>query len=100
MAVEGINGKQGPIRIEPDKTRSKPSNPSKPAADVQSQDKISFSETKQEFMRIRQLVDSVQDLRWDRVEQLTRTVDQGAYKVSASELADKIVEKNWIDLTA
>jgi flagellar biosynthesis anti-sigma factor FlgM len=99
MAIDGISGTD-PSQLDAAKGRSKPAGKPNASTNVRTEDTVSFSDTKQEFARIRQMVDSVPEIRWDRVRQLAQMIDLGTYNVANQDLADAIIEKGWIDLTA
>jgi flagellar biosynthesis anti-sigma factor FlgM len=61
------------------------------------QDDVGFSEMTKRFVEIRRLVDSLPDVRLDRVNQLAKAIDEGTYEVKGDEIADAIIRKNLID---
>jgi len=63
----------------------------------QGRDNVGFSEMTQKFVEIRRLVDSLPDVRLDRVNQLAKAIDEGTYEVKGEEIADAIIRKNLID---
>jgi flagellar biosynthesis anti-sigma factor FlgM len=62
-----------------------------------SQDNVEFSDKSQQFLRIRNLVDSLPDFRLERVNQLAKAVDEGTYDVASIQIADALIRKNLID---
>jgi flagellar biosynthesis anti-sigma factor FlgM len=94
MGIDGIKGNNGPAEIHPtgahskhlDKTKSKP---------AQQEDRVTLSDRKQEFARIRQMVDQTPDVQSNRVEQLAQAIDSGTYKVNSEDVADALIQKNW-----
>jgi negative regulator of flagellin synthesis FlgM len=98
--VDGISGKHEPAAVNADGTRQKAASSARRTNSSVERDRVSFSETKEEFTRIRTLVDATPDVRADRVEALTHAIDRGAYEVNALDVADAIIAENSIDLMA
>jgi anti-sigma28 factor (negative regulator of flagellin synthesis) len=48
-----------------------------------------------EFIRIRQLINNLPELRVDRIRQLTKAIDEGTYHVSSQKIAEAIIQKNF-----
>ena len=100
MAINPITGKGGPSEINPGEGRSKPADKFRPKSAQDGGDRVSLSSSSGQFQRIRQLVDSVPDVRIAKIQELTRAIEAGSYNVDGTELADAIIEKNWIDFMA
>jgi flagellar biosynthesis anti-sigma factor FlgM len=49
-----------------------------------------------EFIRIRQMVHNLPELRMDRISRLTKAIDAGTYHVSSRKIADAIIQKNFL----
>ncbi|PYS39331.1 MAG: flagellar biosynthesis anti-sigma factor FlgM [Acidobacteria bacterium] len=98
MAIDGISGKNGPLGVDPTETRPNGGDKTKPKPITREQDRVSLSQDRQEFARIRELVDQLPDVRSARIEELARVIHRGAYEVDALDLADAIIQKNWINL--
>jgi flagellar biosynthesis anti-sigma factor FlgM len=98
--VDGISRKHNTPAIDTAQTRQKAASSQKANASSEEKDRVSFSETKQEFARIRGLVDLAPDVRADRVQALSRAIDTGAYQVNALDVADAIIAEHSIDLMA
>ncbi len=62
-----------------------------------SPDELKFSGRTGEFLRIRQLVDSLPELRIDRVNRLALAIDEQNYHVRSELIADVIIRKHLID---
>ena len=50
-----------------------------------------------EFIRIRQLISNLPELRIDRIMRLTKAIDEGSYHVSSKKIAEAIIQKNYYD---
>jgi len=50
-----------------------------------------------EFIRIRQLINNLPELRIDRISRLTKAIDEGTYHVSSKKIAEAIIQKNFYD---
>ena len=50
-----------------------------------------------EFIRIRQLVENLPELRMDRISKLAKAIDDGTYRVSSRKIAEAIIAKNFHD---
>ena len=48
-----------------------------------------------EFIRIRQLINNLPELRLDRISRLTKAIDEGTYHVSSKKIAEAIIQKNF-----
>jgi flagellar biosynthesis anti-sigma factor FlgM len=72
----------------------------KPAAasDISRGDTVYISEQSREFFKIRQLVDQLPEVRTDQVNRLAGEINQGAYQVEGTQLADAVIRKNMVDL--
>jgi anti-sigma28 factor (negative regulator of flagellin synthesis) len=100
MPIDGIVGRTAPELIafrvddgQKDSTYYKPIS----VAKSQGQHDFGFSEMTKRFVEIRKLVDSLPDVRLDRVNQLAKAIDEGTYDVKGHEIADAIIRKNLID---
>ena len=51
----------------------------------------------QEFIRIRQFVENLPELRMDRISKLAKAIDDGTYHVSSKKIAEAIFQKNFHD---
>ena len=100
MAIDGITRKNAPAGIDPAETRPKAAGRVKSKSVLEGEDRVSLSQSKDQFARIRQLVDSSPDVRSARIEELARAINTGSYEVDELELADAIIGKNWIDFLA
>lgn len=75
------------------KTRSTKS----PAADG---DQVQLSDRAREFTRIRDVLETVPDVRSDKVQALSEAVAQGTYAVDARTTAGKLIRESLIDILA
>jgi flagellar biosynthesis anti-sigma factor FlgM len=102
MAINGIatNPVSPKIMQEVQRTNLPSDNSPKPAAayDARRGDTVYISEQSREFMKVRQLVDQLPDVRIDRVNRLADKIEKGDYKVSGINLADAVVRKNMVDI--
>ena len=58
-------------------------------------DRLAISKQR-EFIRIRQMVTNLPELRMDRISRLTKAIDEGTYHVSSRKIADAIIQKNFL----
>jgi anti-sigma28 factor (negative regulator of flagellin synthesis) len=100
MPIGGIIGRTASELMEfradeghKDSANLKPISPQK----SQAQHELGFLEMTKKFVEIRKLVDSLPDVRLDRVNQLAKAIDEGSYDVKGEEIADAIIRKNLID---
>jgi flagellar biosynthesis anti-sigma factor FlgM len=96
--VDGITGKREPAAINSNAVRQKSPDGAQGKSVFDDHDRVTLSDSRQEFARIRGLVDQVADVRADRVEALTRAINAGAYQVNALDVADAIIAGNSVDL--
>jgi len=97
MGIDGIHGKPEQPQVEW-RSRQRPEAAGRSAAGPNDgEDQVQFSGQTQEFMRVRELVSGVPDIRQDRVEQLRREIRLGKYRVPAEDIADAILRQNLID---
>lgn len=98
MPVDGIKGcgKVGTIYFAAADDHS--TNRGRAHAAAARQPNVHRSERTQEFLRIRQLVDALPDVRLERVNRLAKAIDEGTYQVSGRQIAEAIIEKHLIDL--
>jgi len=98
MAFDGISPGPGPLSIQFTADRTIPSNGKNGTVALKkSHDNVEFSDKSQQFVRIRNLVDSLPDFRLERVNQLAKAVNAGTYDVTSTQIADAIIRKNLID---
>ncbi|MFN8007700.1 MAG: flagellar biosynthesis anti-sigma factor FlgM [Terriglobia bacterium] len=50
-----------------------------------------------EFIRIRQLLENVPELRMDKIVKLAKAIDNGTYQVKSEKIAEAIFEKHYHD---
>ena len=101
MPIDGINGKS-PAELIQIRTDSKElpgdkHKPSNPAPLELPEDHVQVSSRAQEFLRVRKLVNSLPDVRIDRVNQLAVAIDAGTYNPKAEDIATAVIEKHTID---
>ena len=98
MAFDGISPGPAPLSIRFRADHSIPSNGKNGNVTLKkSQDNVEFSDKSQEFLRIRNFVDSLPDFRLERVNQLAKAINEGTYDVTSTQIADAIVRKHLID---
>ncbi|MBW7956358.1 MAG: flagellar biosynthesis anti-sigma factor FlgM [Deltaproteobacteria bacterium] len=56
-------------------------------------DSVDISPKAREFQRAKSLLDSVPDMRVEKVVKLKNEVDQGSYEVDAGKVAEKMIER-------
>jgi len=95
MAIDRISGNNGPMEIPP--SRSSRGDGARSKTVGRDQDRVSLSARKAVFSELRALADAVPDVRSSRVEELARVIDRGAYHVDAQDVADALIQHNWID---
>jgi flagellar biosynthesis anti-sigma factor FlgM len=104
MAVNGIAPNPMSPKVLQELLRANPpaDNSPKPAAasDPSREDSVYISEQSREFLRVRQMVDQLPDVRIARVNRLADEIDKGTYLVSGVDVADAMVRRNMIDIRA
>jgi len=76
---------------------SKPRKSNTPAADG---DLVQLSDRAREFTRIRDMLETVPDVRSDKVQALSEAVARGTYTVDARATAGKMIRESLIDILA
>ena len=96
MSIDGVNGKRStsPVELSGYVSGGKRDK----VAQIRPNDEVQISDETQEFLRIRKLVDSMPDVRLDRVNALAKAIDQGTYNIKAEHVADAVIRKHLIDL--
>ncbi len=61
------------------------------------QDKVVLSASQEDHARVRSIVETIPDIRLDKVEALKKQIEAGKYSVDASEVADKILGRLLAD---
>jgi flagellar biosynthesis anti-sigma factor FlgM len=101
MSFHGISPRFRPMSILFGTDHTRPANGKHSnIASMKSQDDVDFSDQSMEFLRIRNLVDSLPDFRLDRVNQLAKAIDEGTYHPTGQQIADAIIRKHLIDFDA
>lgn len=61
--------------------------------------KVSVSSRAQDMKKAKEIAKNTPDIREDRVAELQKAIDQGKYKVSAKDIADKMVDEEmmWVE---
>jgi flagellar biosynthesis anti-sigma factor FlgM len=86
-------------KVERKSNKTKPSNHrenGKSKSPPLNLEKLSASKQR-EFIRIRQMVNNLPELRMDKISRLTKAIDEGTYLVSSKKIADAIFQKNFLD---
>jgi flagellar biosynthesis anti-sigma factor FlgM len=101
MAIDGIHGKSQAelvqFRVEKKELQENQHKASNPALVKTDEDQVQVSSRAQEFIRVRKLVDSLPDVRIDRVNQLSKAIESGTYNPKAEEIATALLDKHTID---
>lgn len=104
MPIDGINGKSQAELIqfrtenkEPSGDKHRVSNPALAKAE---EDRVQVSSMAQELLRVRKLVDSLPDVRIERVNQLAAAIEAGTYNPKSEDIASAVIEKHTIDKLA
>jgi negative regulator of flagellin synthesis FlgM len=95
MGIDGIQGKGSELQVERQRTERPSGGDRSTTQSSDREDSFELSSQTQEFLRIRKLVDTVPDIRLDRVAQLKQEIAQGTYNVPASDIAEAILDE-WI----
>jgi flagellar biosynthesis anti-sigma factor FlgM len=101
MSIDGVGGKP-PVDLVQFKMENRTYTASeKKHATVSSihsgQDGFTVSAKAQEFLKVRSMVDSLPDVRLDKVNQLARAIDAGEYQPKAADIAAALIDKHLID---
>ncbi len=104
MAIDGIGSNPNSLKMVQQTERLNLASDNPPQAAARSDairgDHIYISEQSREFLRVRQLVDQLPDVRIDRVNKLAEQIDNGTYQVSGDKIADAMIRKNMVDILA
>ena len=101
MPIDGINGKSQAELIQfrtenkelpRDKRGLSEAIPAK-----SDEDDVQVSAKAQEFLRVKKLVDSLPDVRIDRINELAKAIDAGTYNPRAEVIASALIDKHTID---
>ncbi len=100
MPVDGIDGKNflGVYRF-PEVRNSKGNGASHRVNSLADETEQVNSRDRQ-FQEIRRRVDSLPDVRLEKVNQLAKAIDEGTYDVSGKKIADAVIRKHMVDLRA
>lgn len=63
-------------------------------------DQVELSDRAREFSRIKDVLETVPDIRSDRIEALSEAVKQGTYTVDSRAVAGKLIRESLIDILA
>jgi negative regulator of flagellin synthesis FlgM len=101
MPVDGIDGKDflGVYRF-PLSTNQKGDGVDRQRTRPSVEDEVESSRKNRQFQEIRKMVDSVPDVRLEKVNQLAKAIDDGTYNVSGKKIADALIQKHLVDLKA
>ena len=101
MPIDGINGKSQAELIQfrsENKELPRDKRGLSEASPVKAEeDSVQVSAKAQEFLRVRRLVDSLPDVRIDRINELAKAIDAGTYNPKAEEIASALIDKHTID---
>lgn len=80
-------------KIEIKKTRETAKSPE--ASPLVSQDRVQISDGSKEVLKMQEIVKNTPSVRTDMVDELRRQVENGEYDVSATDIADKMMD-SWM----
>lgn len=63
-------------------------------------DQVELSDRAREFSRIKDVLETVPDVRSDRIEALSEAINQGTYTVDSRSVAGKLIRESLIDILA
>lgn len=64
------------------------------------EEKVNISEKAREFTDIKNIINSLPDVKKEKIQKLQNMIDRGVYNVPAEELAKKIISENILDIFA
>ena len=91
-----ISGKQvqDVVKLYTDQKQSKPA--ARPQRSAAKQDEVVLSPQAQEFSQLLQKLKTMPEVREDKVAELTARIESGEYKVSARDIAEKMLaDRLW-----
>jgi negative regulator of flagellin synthesis FlgM len=94
MGIDGIQGNRDDLKVEKRGQNTSASNRTTSRAS-ENEDSVELSSATQEYLRIRKLVDTLPDVRYEKIAQLKQEISNGTYNVPASDIAEAIVDE-WI----
>jgi len=101
MPIDGINGKSQAelIQFRTDNKELPRDNHKLPntVSGKSDEDEVQVSARAQEFLRVKKLVDSLPDVRIDRINELAKAIDAGTYNPAAEEIASALIDKHTVD---
>ena len=95
MGIHGIQGNRDDLKVEKQRGQNTNASNRTTSGVPGNEDSVELSSETQEFLRIRKLVDALPDVRYDQVEQIKQEIANGTYNVSASDIAEAILDE-WI----
>jgi flagellar biosynthesis anti-sigma factor FlgM len=81
----------------PDSARVRRPEGAEPPKAAQKPDTAEFSAQAQEIAKVKDLLAEIQDVREDRVKELSGKIASGTYKVSNEEIAEMMLRRNTAD---
>jgi flagellar biosynthesis anti-sigma factor FlgM len=95
MGIDGIQGKRDGLTIERQRGQRADGSGRADMKRAEQEDSVELSTETLQFLNVRKLVDSVPEIRHDRVEHLKQQIAQGTYNVPATDIAEAILDE-WI----
>jgi negative regulator of flagellin synthesis FlgM len=99
-----IGGKIPPIRIDAYINNSKEKNKIAGASSdstkhVQSSDRVEFSQTAKDVKDAREQLESIPDVREEKVSEIKGQIEDGTYKIDGKKIARNMIRESLIDET-
>ena len=99
-----IGGKIPPIRIDAYINNTKEKNKiagssSGSTKNVQSSDRVEFSKTAKDVKDAREQMESVPDIREEKVNEIRDQIEDGTYKIDGKKIAHNMIRESLIDET-
>lgn len=95
--IVDLESRVKPIESNP---REGPDPSSRPAGrpDSPETEKVHLSEKAKEITRIQKILESVPEVREDKVQGVSEQLEKGTYNVKAEEVAEKVLQEHLIDI--
>ena len=99
-----IGGKIPPIRIDAYINNAKEKNkiagsPADSANNVQRSDRVEFSQTARDVKDAREQLESIPDVREEKVNEIRGQIEDGTYKIDGKKIAHNMIRESLIDET-
>jgi len=84
-------------QVQPKQTESQKNPGATPDTTGPVEDNVDLSQAARELQNTQKLMESIPDVRQDKVDRLKNQIESGTYRVDAGKIADKMVKESLIN---